>query len=129
MQLCSIVRENARKSALPARRPINRDCNSASPCGVLWRSCDAGWRIAVQAMLHSRDMFWDPSFPLENTKSSHPKNPGKLLKNYNLAHPRTVLKVAEKLLPKITPLVNFQYFISASAFLHHFRTGPGGTFE
>ena len=41
---------------------------------------------------------WDRNFPLENTKSPHPENPGKLLKNYNLAHPGTVLKIAGKLL-------------------------------
>ena len=33
-------------------------------------------------------------FPLrENTESPRPENPGKLLKNYNLAHPGPVLKI------------------------------------
>ena len=41
---------------------------------------------------------WDHGFSIENTKSPHPENPEKLLKNYNLAHPRTVLKITEKLL-------------------------------
>ena len=41
---------------------------------------------------------WDHGFPLENTKSPHPENPEKLLKNYNLAHPGTILKITEKLL-------------------------------
>ena len=46
-------------------------------------------------------MTWDPSFMLESAKSPHPENPGKLLKNYSLAHPGTVLKITEKLLLEI----------------------------
>ena len=42
---------------------------------------------------------WDPSFPLENTKSPPaPKILEKMLKNYNLAHPGTVLRTTEKIL-------------------------------
>ena len=52
--------------------------------------CEA-WELAIE--------HWDPNFPLENTRSPpHPENPDKLLKNYNLAHPGPVLKIAEKLL-------------------------------
>ena len=47
----------------------------------------------------------DRSFPLENTKSPHPENLRKLLKNYNLAHPGAVLKITEKLLKKCNFLV------------------------
>ena len=50
---------------------------------------------------------WDPSFPLENTKSPHPENPAKLLKNYNLAHPGPVLKMTAKNYPKKTKSVIF----------------------
>ena len=45
-----------------------------------------------------RKVHWDPSFYLENTKSPQPENPGNLLKNYNVAHPGTILKSTEKLL-------------------------------
>ena len=41
--------------------------------------------------------LWDHCFPLENTKSPHPENPGKLLKTYNLAHPGTILKFTRKI--------------------------------
>ena len=62
-------------------------------------------KVGVNAAFFSvfRDFgwVWDHSFPLENTKSPHPENPGKLLKNYNLAHSGTVLKITEKLPPKI----------------------------
>ena len=34
-------------------------------------------------------------FPLRDTQSTNPENPRNLLENYNLAHPRPVLKVAE----------------------------------
>ena len=61
-----------------------------------------GWSVWVQGTVGKRreTQGWDPSFPLENTKSRHPGNPGKFLKNYNLAHPGTVLKITEKLLKK-----------------------------
>ena len=52
--------------------------------------------------LLKKKLFWDPSCPLENTKSPHPENPGKLLKIYNLALPRPVLKITEKLPKKVT---------------------------
>ena len=42
---------------------------------------------------------WDLGFPLGITKSPQPENPGKLLKDYNLAHPGTVLKITEKCPP------------------------------
>ena len=71
---------------------------------------------------------WDRSFPLENTKSPHPENPGKLLKNYNLAHPGAVLKIAEKLL-KITILprnyLTITLLVIFSNFSVIFRTVPG----
>ena len=73
---------------------------------------------------------WDHSFPLENTKSPHPENPGKLLKNYNLAYPGTVLKITEKLLKnykKCNVFSNFSVFcIFFSNFSVIFRTVRGG---
>ena len=44
------------------------------------------------------------SVPLENTKSPHPESPGKLLENYNLAHPGLSWKVP-KILKKNTEKV------------------------
>ena len=41
-------------------------------------------------------LCWDPSFPLVNTKSPHPENPGKLLGNYNLVHHGPLLRIAKK---------------------------------
>ena len=38
---------------------------------------------------------WDHGFPFDNTKSPRPENPGKLLRNCNLAHTGTVLKITE----------------------------------
>ena len=55
--------------------------------------------------------LWDSSFPLE-----------KSLKKYNLAHPRTVLKITEKLLRiyrQITKRVIFLLFFGS------FSTGRG----
>ena len=47
-------------------------------------------------------------FPLRECENPPaPENPGKLLKNYNLAHPKPVLKMTEKLLKKILKSVTF----------------------
>ena len=43
--------------------------------------------------IHPHDL--GSQFPLENTKSPHPENTGKLLKTYDLAHPGPVLKNAK----------------------------------
>ena len=56
-----------------------------------------GLGAAGTATAHLACLIWNPSFPLDNTKSPHPENPDKLLKNYNLAHPNPVLKITEKL--------------------------------
>ena len=56
------------------------------------------------------EVWLDHSFPLENTKSPHPENPGNLLKNYNLAHPGTIPEITEKLL-KSYFLSNFSVFL------------------
>ena len=47
------------------------------------------------------------SFPLENTKSPHPENPGNSLKNYNVTHPGTVLEITEKLLKNYRNTENY----------------------
>ena len=44
---------------------------------------------------YGHEDFSESQFPLENTKSPHPENAGKLLKNCNLAHPELVLKITE----------------------------------
>ena len=62
-----------------------------------------------------------PLTKLENAKSPHPEDPGKLLKNHNLVHPggqETVLRITEKL-PKNTEQVYFLYFGG------NVRAGPG----
>ena len=71
---------------------------------------------------------WDRSLPLENTKSPHPENPGKLLKNYNLAHSGTVLKITEKLLKiyKITEKLPKKYTFSIFLVIFgNFQDSPG----
>ena len=50
---------------------------------------------------------WDPNFPLENTKPPTPRILEKLLKNYNLSNPWTVLEITEKLL-KITKITKYR---------------------
>ena len=44
-------------------------------------------------LLLRKGQFSNHGFPLENKNSPHPKNPRRLLKNQNLAHPGTVLKI------------------------------------
>ena len=77
-------------------------------CRLLGRGCGAEEKSAKEsAFLLKEGKAWDPSFPLENTKSPpRPENPGNLLKHYNSAHPGPVLKVTEKSL-KIAKRVIF----------------------
>ena len=58
----------------------------------------------------AKSFLWDHGFPLENTKSPHPENPEKLLKNYNLAHPRTALKITEKLLKNYRKIAKILHY-------------------
>ena len=86
-------------------------------------------RALCKATLYRQDTFdndkgWDPSFPLENTKSPHPENPRKLLKNYNLAHPRTVPKITAQLPPKLLKLIFGKFIVIFQQFSGQSRGGP-----
>ena len=49
----------------------------------------SGPKLGAPQKRRSNDHGWDPSFPLENPKSPHPENPGKLLKHYKFG-PQTL---------------------------------------
>ena len=76
-------------------------------------------------------LLWIPSVPLENTKSPHPENPGKLLKNYKLAQPGTVLKITENLLRNYESTEKYLktsgIFEIYSSFSAHFQDRSGGS--
>ena len=79
-----------------------RDGMSRTPGGVQKVCAKKKTRIFRSLFFHLvRQNYWDPSFPLENTKCPRPENPGKLLKNYNLGHPEPVLKITETLLKRV----------------------------
>ena len=93
------------------------------------RSVSVSLSLSFLATALSVAQIRDPSFPLENTKSPRPENPGKLLKNYNLAHPEPVLKITEKLLKRVflCNLLPKKYTVSNffGNFSVIFRTGLG----
>ena len=74
---------------------------------------------------------WDPSFTLENTKSPHPENPGKLLKNTIWPTPdcpEKHLTFTQKIAKVQIFSVLFVIFCKFRKFSGQFRGGPRPNF-
>ena len=76
--------------------PRIHPANISAKKGTNLRTC------AAEAFSNGGLWLGSHCFCLENTKSPHPENPGKLLKNYNLAHARHVLKFTPRIHKKYT---------------------------